>query len=316
MPRRIVYRRSALLLGAAVCSLSLLVQATTFATPVVDAQVPVQLPPPTAPTTPIAPPAPSASTSSLTQGVWLWVRTAYGDGSVLRSNNPNVYTVAFMSDGRVAIRADCNTGSAAYTVDGTALTIQPGVMTLAACAPDSQDSMFLRDLFQTATFAFEGAQLVLNMRVDTGNMIFSPQSATGLSGPTWRVTSYNNGMNAVVSTVSGAPLSMLFGDNGRVSGETGCNMFTGPYTLSGSSISLGPLATTRRACVSEDANRQEQAFLAALSATTRYELTGDQLTFRDNTGATQIVAVRPTVEPGAAEPEPDFLASTSPSDRS
>src|SRR4029079_1125418 len=98
----------------------------------------------------------------LTQGVWLWTRTDYSDDSVLQSPNPNAYTVAFMDDGRVAIRADCNSGSATYTVNGASLTIQPGAMTLVACPPGSQDTVFVRDLGQVASYVFNG-RLVLNM---------------------------------------------------------------------------------------------------------------------------------------------------------
>jgi len=216
---------------------------------------------------------------------------------VLRSPNPNAYTLAFNPDGRVAIRADCNTGSAAYTVDGSQLTIEPGIMTLAACPPGSQDTRFVQDLSQVASFVFSGPQLVLNMRFDSGNMYFSPQSPTGLSGPTWRVTSINNGNDAVVSTVPGTQVSMMFGEDGTVSGSGGCNNFSGSYTLSGSSISFGPLASTLRACFPVEVSEQEQYFYAALSATTTYELNGDRLTFRDDAGATQVIAVRPTVQP-------------------
>src|SRR5262249_23016145 len=159
-----------------------------------------------------------------------------------------------------------------YTTSDSSLSIGPAAITLAACAPGSQDTAFLRDLMQVVTFVFDGPQLVLNMKLDSGNMIFSPQSSTGLSGPTWRVTGYNNGMGGVVSTLSGTMLSMVFDTDGHVSGNSGCNMFTGPYTISGSSISFGPLASTLRACLSDEANQQEQQFLAALNATTTYQL--------------------------------------------
>jgi heat shock protein HslJ len=137
-------------------------------------QVPVQVPSQ----------GPAAPSPSLTQGVWLWTRTDYGDGSVLRSPDPNAYTLAFMDDGHLAIRADCNSASATYTVNGSMLSIQPGPMTLAACPPGSQDTVFLRDLFQVATYVFDGPRLVLNMRLDSGSMVFSPQSPTALAGPT------------------------------------------------------------------------------------------------------------------------------------
>lgn len=262
---------------------------------VAEGQVPVQLPP--APETPQPPGQLAEPGPSLTQGVWLWTRTEFADGNVLQSQNPNTYTVAFNDDGRLAIRADCNSGSGTYTVDGSALTIQPGPMTLVACPPGSQDSDFLRDLLLPSAYEFDGPQLVLTLGSDAGRMVFSPQSLTGLSGPTWRVTGYNNGMDAVVSLVPGTQLSMLFGEDGRVSGDTGCNMFSGPYTLSGSKVSFGPLVSTRRACLADKANRQEQQFLAALAASTTYELNGDRLTFRDSNGSTQLTAVRPTVSP-------------------
>ena len=290
-------QRCATLTIAALIIVSLLAPQTLLAAQLPEAQVPVQLPPSSGAPTPLQPPvpaAPAASTPSLTQGVWLWTRTEYSDDTVLQSPNPNAYTIAFMDDGRVSIQADCNSGSGAYTTSDSSLTIGPAAITLAACPPGSQDSVFLRDLMQVVTYVFDGPQLVLNLKLDTGNMIFSPQTLTGLSGPTWRVTGYNNGRGGVVSTLSGTVLSMVFDTDGRVSGNTGCNMFNGPYTLSGSSISFGPLITTRRACLSEDANQQEQQFLAALDATTMYQLVGATLTFRDGAGATQIQAQRPT----------------------
>lgn len=160
-----------------------------------------------------------------------------------------------------------------------------------------QDSVFLRDLSQVASYVFDGPQLVLNMRFSSGNMIFAPQSPTALTGPAWRVTNFNNGMQGVVSTVPGTQLTMMFSEDGAISGSAGCNRYTGSYTLSGSSISFGPIATTLMACLDEDVTRQEQQFLAALMASTTFDLVGDRLTLRDNSGATQIVGVRPTVEP-------------------
>jgi heat shock protein HslJ len=52
------------------------------------------------------------------------------------------------------------------------------------------------------------------------------------------------------------------------------------------------MITTRRACTSEAAAAQEQAFLAALAASTRFELAADYLTLRNDAGATQVGLVR------------------------
>ena len=45
-----------------------------------------------------------------------------------------------------------------------------------------------------------------------------------------------------------AVVTLDFVDDGRLTGETGCNSFNGPYQSDGDAISIGPLAVTRAAC--------------------------------------------------------------------
>jgi heat shock protein HslJ len=130
------------------------------------------------------------------------------------------------------------------------------------------------------------------MQVDSGNMVFSPQPAASLTGAPWRVTGVNNGRGGVESVVQGTQLSLMFGEDGTASGETGCNTFRGPYTVTGDTIGFGALATTRRACLSDAAAVQEQSFLAALAASRRFELAGGRLTLRNDAGATQVTLAR------------------------
>jgi heat shock protein HslJ len=54
-----------------------------------------------------------------------------------------------------------------------------------------------------------------------------------------------------------------FGSDGRVSGSTGCNRFSGTYSQDGDALTIGTLATTRRACLPE-VMRREQQFLTLL----------------------------------------------------
>ena len=229
----------------------------------------------------------------LTQGVWLWQRTAYANDQTVVCADPSKYTLTFLANGTYGVQADCNQGSGAYTVAGSQLTLEPGPMTRAACPPDSQDTVFLRDLGQVATYVFDGENLVLNLRVDSGNMVFSPRPPVSLTGSAWQVLSVNNGRGAVASVVPETQLDVTFGENGIVSGSTGCNAYRGLYTVAGTSIAFGSLITTRWACPSEAASAQEQAFLAALAASTRYEPRGDRLTLRDDAGAAQVDMIRP-----------------------
>lgn len=62
----------------------------------------------------------------------------------------------------------------------------------------------------------------------------------------------------------------------KLSGSTGCNNFTGSYIASEGALQFMPGATTMKMCVPAVA-QQEQAFLAALKATTAYKVSGTTL---------------------------------------
>jgi heat shock protein HslJ len=58
----------------------------------------------------------------------------------------------------------------------------------------------------------------------------------------------------------------------RASGDTGCNRFFGELAVEGTSVRISHLGSTKRACLSEDANRREAQFLRSLEKTTRFEV--------------------------------------------
>jgi len=286
MSARSIPRRNVLKLGAAVITSTLFASTAYGGT---DAPSPFR-----AQAQRLAPGlTPAFEDGTLTQDVWLWQRSTYADGTTIVCSNPSQYTLAFLENGVYSVQADCNQGNGSYTVDGSQLALQPGPMTRAACPPGSQDTVFLRDLGLVGTYVFNGENLVLNLQADSGNMVFSPRPPGSLTGPAWQVLSVNTGRGAVASVVSGTQLDATFGENGIVGGSTGCNTYRGLYTVTGATIAFGSLVSTRRACPSEEATAQEQAFLAALGASTRFELRGDRLTLRDDAGAAQVDLVRP-----------------------
>ena len=67
-------------------------------------------------------------------------------------------------------------------------------------------------------------------------------------------------------------------EGARVAGFTGCNNILGRYEPSGDRIRLSALATTRMACLDEEANRQEAAFVEALGQVDRFVVSGNALT--------------------------------------
>ncbi len=115
-----------------------------------------------------------AAAPSLVGLTWQWQRTAWGDDTVTTAQDPSHYTLTFLPDGRLAVRADCNRVVGTYAAEGSRLDLQLGASTRAFCGQASQDTDYLRMLGQVATYVFEGETLVLNMRLDSGNLYFTP----------------------------------------------------------------------------------------------------------------------------------------------
>ena len=116
----------------------------------------------------------------------------------------------------------------------------------------------------------------------------SGSGSSDLKGTSWTVSTI-----AGQPTVPTAQPTIVFGSDGSISGSTGCNTYSGTFTVSGSQLTVGPLATTRKACTDEAVSAQESAFTAALGSATTFAVGSDgNLTLK---GAAEIVA-----KPGVA----------------
>jgi heat shock protein HslJ len=196
---------------------------------------------------------------------------------------PGATATARFEGGRIAGTDGCNRYTVSYTQTGRALQVgSRGAATLMACPPavSKQADGFMGALTRASAHRVEGGQLQLLAADGTVLATLDAQSQS-LAGTSWRVISYNNGRQAVVSTLAGTRLTMAFSNDGRVGGSAGCNNFNAPYTLEGQKLTIGPAAATRRMCASpERVMEQEREFLQALTtvATARFE--GDRLELR------------------------------------
>jgi heat shock protein HslJ len=120
---------------------------------------------------------PVASTGSnlqrLTSGVWKWQQSADSSGQTWTAPNPASYTIQFNPDGTLGVKVDCNTGGGSYQADETNLTIQLGATTLMACPPPTLDNEFRQQLGLVASYFFDGDNLVLLWKMDSGSMKFA-----------------------------------------------------------------------------------------------------------------------------------------------
>jgi heat shock protein HslJ len=87
-----------------------------------------------------------------------------------------------------------------------------------------------------------------------------------LSGTSWTVTSIDGS-----PTGRGPGLTTDFTVDGRVNGDSGCNSYSGPYIQTGSTVRIGELLSTRRACVDDDRQLQESRMLRILQGANRIE---------------------------------------------
>ena len=212
------------------------------------------------------------------------------------SENPvspgTTLTAQFTDQGRLTGSDGCNTFSGQYTLEGSNLTIDPAmVSTKKACdeAVMAQADAFTQSLLATTSYTLGDGVLVL-YQGDVAGLQFTGQS-NPLSKTSWNVTGYNNGKQAVVSPITGTTLTITFGDDGTISGTSGCNTFSGQYTLSGQNITVSPLASTMRACIEpEGVEAQETAFLASLQKAVEWFIQGDQLSLRTAEDALAITA--------------------------
>ncbi len=117
------------------------------------------------------PPMTAAGDALLTGTIWRWTETVMSNGTRIKPDAPERYTLEFQPGGKIAVQADCNRGSGSYTLNGGALTFGPLATTRAMCPPGSKDAEFLRGLAAVSGQRFRGYDLVLTF--DLGSMIFA-----------------------------------------------------------------------------------------------------------------------------------------------
>jgi heat shock protein HslJ len=106
--------------------------------------------------------------------VWQLAEIQYMNDTSKTPLDPAQYTVEFLADGALNIKADCNNASGTYTVAEPSLSIVLGPMTLAACPPESLSDEFVKNLGIAASYLFEGDDLFIATQMDVAIMKFSP----------------------------------------------------------------------------------------------------------------------------------------------
>jgi heat shock protein HslJ len=178
-------------------------------------------------------------------------------------------------------------------LSGSSLLIGNLLGTQMSCGPiaDAVETAYLAKLGKVTSFVINGTTLTLSDASGSPLLTFSVSTAT-LVGH-WNINAYlQTSGQAFSSVVNGSNPTAVFGSDGSLSGTTGCNTFNGTYQTNGDTITISPLATTRKACP-PNLSDQEAGILAGFQTATHYEVTKGRATLFNGANQRAIELVAP-----------------------
>lgn len=185
-------------------------------------------------------------------------------------------SLAFQAD-RVSANAGCNTMNGGYTITDGTLEVAAMASTMMACSDElmAQDGWLTEFLADGPEIALDGDTLTLT-GADSTMTLAAVQDAE-LEGTTWMITG-TMANEAVSSIPQGAEPSLTITD-GQAAIVTGCNNGSGSVEVTDTTLTFGPIATTKMAC-EPDLNDLEATVLAVLQGEVTYEIDGDTMSLR------------------------------------
>jgi heat shock protein HslJ len=179
----------------------------------------------------------------------------------------------------------CNYFFASYEQDGQSLTIGDIGSTLMACPNLELEGDYFAALDQVTASRREGDNLVLLNAEGDAILVFEPAAHAALEGTPWLLTNMLTDRDSMSSLIWGADATAVVED-GIIGGTTGCNHYSGEFTVEGSAVEVGELIQTEMYCEEpEGVMEQEASYLRLLAQVESYEIVRDRLTFFNAEGA-------------------------------
>lgn len=168
----------------------------------------------------------------------------------------------------------CNWVSGEFAQDGSTLSFSQVASTLMGCVDpvgryESEGIAALDEVRQLG-----GSQTAPELLAADGTVLFALRELPDetLEGTKWQLES----VLSPQSTPAAGKVTIAISD-GELQGKA-CNNFRGSLTVSGDQFDVGPLVSTRRACVDPALTTLESQVLRLLEAATRYTVHGEILT--------------------------------------
>jgi heat shock protein HslJ len=185
---------------------------------------------------------------------------------------------------RLSASAGCNTLGGDYSIDGDVFVLAGAAQTEIGCEQElhAQDDWYFEFLGSSPTIVVDGDSLVLEgggTRIEyLDQEVATPDEE--LVGPTWTVETIIEG-DVASFTEWPEPATLVFGSDGAVTVNTGCNGGSGTYEVSGGELTFADVAVTERGCEG-DTGRLESVVLGVIHGPqpVTWEVTVDRLSLR------------------------------------
>ena len=138
--------------------------------------------------------------------------------------------------------------------------------------------------------------VMITMRVISGALLAActGSASTSVTGD-WKLVSYGSPA-APTPAAPDVDTSIVFGEDGKVNGNVGCNGFGGDYTVDGNTITFGQLVSTLMFCEGPVGD-QETTTLNVFTGTATFVMDGDTLTITSEDGSAVVVLARKSSYP-------------------
>jgi len=206
---------------------------------------------------------------------------------------PQYVVTATFDNGTLSGSSGCNRYNTTYTARGSRLRVSPQISsTLIACGQDASnvESSYIARLPTARSFSISGNRLTVRTSTRGADLVYRVLSARALRGD-WLVTSYFR-PGAVVSVTAGTKITANFTPK-EISGNAGCNDYSGPYKTDETKIRIGPVTSTLRACAEAAVTQQESEYLAALDTVRTFGVDANGVTLFRADGGIAVTMARP-----------------------
>ncbi len=225
-------------------------------------------------------PSPSPSLAGVT-----WLLDDWLAGTEMNPRVANSWPTLWFDGTTVNGSSGCNRVHGTYSLDGDAISFADFAPMNRMCIQglDAQQQAILEGLTSAATIELGSGTLAILDAAGTVHLDYHAVPALENRPWVW-LTPGDQPAPAQSVTIEFA--------NGIVSGQAPCNSYSAPYTVTGSTLALGLIASTQMACPDL---ASETAYLAALSSVTGWSVdsSGD-LVLTDASGAEVLRYTVPT----------------------